>query len=177
MTSIRRATGLDRDRIHELYLRTFPAQEGPDVARLAVSLLDEDTGPETISLVAELNGALVGHIAFSPVTADTDSDWMGYILAPLGVDPGYQKRRIGTKLVESGLAQLSESGVKIVFVYGDPKYYGKFGFEAETAASYLPPYELQYPFGWQAIFLRQAEPVGQPAGITCVASLQDPALW
>ena len=44
-------------------------------------------------------------------------------------------------------------GVNVVFVYGDPKYYGKFGFSAEVASAYSPPYELQYPFGWQAVAL------------------------
>jgi GNAT superfamily N-acetyltransferase len=73
-------------------------------------------------LVAETEGIVVGHVAFSPVTIDNNENFQGYILAPLGVKPDYQNRRIGSKLIESGMQQLSRMGVDILFVYGDPKY-------------------------------------------------------
>ena len=46
-------------------------------------------------------------------------------------------------------------GVDILFVYGDPKYYSRFGFSADAAVRYIPPYRLQYPFGWQGIALKE----------------------
>ncbi len=94
------------------------------VATLAIDLLSEATSPETISLLAETDGQVIGHIAFSPVTADNHGEWVGYILAPLGVMPGHQKRRIGSQLIESGIEWLTEKSVDVLFVYGDPKYYG-----------------------------------------------------
>jgi putative acetyltransferase len=87
------------------------------------------------------------------------------------------ERKIGTKLIENGIEQLSEKGVSVVFVYGDPKYYGKFGFNAGAASRYSPPYELQYPFGWQAIALNEVCFEKQNVKISCVASLCDPELW
>jgi putative acetyltransferase len=98
-------------------------------------------------------------------------------LAPLGVKPDCQKRGIGSKLIEYGTHQLSVMGVSVVFVYGDPKYYGRFGFSAGAAHPYIPPYKLQYPFGWQALVLNACDIEKTPVSITCVTSLNDPKLW
>jgi len=177
MTQIREATNLDRENVREVHMHAFPEGEKQIVSALAVSLLSEETSPETIALVAEIDGAVVGHIAFSPVTVGDNEKWKGYILAPLGVKPEYQKRRIGSRLIESGIERLTKKGVNALFVYGDPEYYGKFGFKADTASGYLPPYELQYPFGWLAITLNEAGSAESTLKISCVASLCDPELW
>ena len=177
MTRIRVATSLDCDDVREIHLCAFPEGENQIVSTLAANLLGEETSPKTISLVAEADGAVVGHIAFSPVTVDNNMSWKGYILAPLGVKPEYQKRQIGSKLVDRGIEQLSKMGVNVLFVYGDPKYYGRFGFNADQASGYSPPYELQYPFGWQAIILNDGAFTESPVKISCVDSLKDAELW
>ena len=176
VAQIREASGLDRENIREVHLRAFPESEGELVAALAASLLREETTPATFGLVAEVDGNLVGHVGFSPVWIDGNDQWVGYILAPLGVTLEHQNLRIGSQLVKSGIARLSEQGVNAIFVYGDPKYYGKFGFTAETANDYAVPYALQYPFGWQAKLLTESD--SQSMGtLKCVASLSDPQLW
>ena len=175
--SIRIATSLDRDDVGDVHLCAFPEGEREIVSKLAINLLSERTTPQTISLVAETEGAVVGHVAFSPVTIDNNENLQGYILAPLGVKPDYQKRRIGSKLVESGIHQLLIMGVNILFVYGDPEYYSKFGFSADVADRYTPPYELNYPFGWQAIVLNEFNIEKSSINIACVTSLCDPELW
>ncbi len=174
---IRIASNQDRDHIKEIHLCAFPEEEGEIISKLAIDLLSEKTTPQTISLVAEVEGSIVGHIVFSPVTIDNSDDFQGYILAPLGVKPDFQKRGIGSKLIEYGLHMLSTAGVHIVFVYGDPKYYGKFGFSADTAHPYSTPYKLEYPFGWQAITLNKCDYKKTPASISCVAPLCDQQLW
>lgn len=168
---------MDREDVREVHLQAFSEGENRIVSTLAVNLLSEETSPETFALVAEIDGLVVGHIAFSPVTAENNATWKGYILAPLGVKPAYQKRQIGSKLVESGMARLTKKGVNAVFVYGDPKYYGRFGFEADAASGYSPPYQLEYPSGWQAIVLKEAGSAESALKISCVASLCDPQLW
>ena len=174
---IRIATSLDRDDIRDVHLAAFAEGEREIVSKLAVNLLSEETTPQTISLVAETEGAVVGHAAFSPVTIGAKENCHGYILAPLGVKPDYQKRRIGSKLIECGMQQLSRMGVDILFVYGDPGYYSRFGFSADSAVRYTPPYRLQYPFGWQGIALKGRSTERSPIKITCVTSLCDPELW
>ena len=174
---IRIATGDDRDHIGRLYLSAFPESERDIVAGLAVDLLVQETDPPTISLVAESDGTLVGHGAFSPLKIANDAQWQGYILAPLAVEPGHQGRGIGSQLLEVGRQRLSERGVHLLFVYGDPGYYGRFGFSAATATNFLPPYEMQYPFGWQAVVLNEYSMLTTPVNVTCVAALCAPELW
>ena len=151
-----------RRRPYKAQLCAFPEGEREIISRLAVNLLAEEGTPRTLSLVAETGGMVVGHIAFSPVIIDNNENVQGYILAPLGVKPEYQKRRIGAKLIEYGMQQLSVMGVNVVFVYGDPKYYGRFGFSADAAHQYLTPFQLQYPFGWQAIVLNEYDIENSP---------------
>lgn len=174
---IRIATSLDRDDVREVHLCAFPKAEREIVSKLAINLLFEETTPQTISLVAETGGAVVGHVAFSPVAIDNNENLQGYILAPLGVKPDYQNRRIGSKLINSGIQQLLKMGVDILFVYGDPKYYSRFGFSADTADLYTPPYKLQYAYGWQAIILDECKNVKSSVKIACVTSLCDSELW
>lgn len=84
-----------------------------------------------VSLVATIEGDIVGHIAMSPVTiTDGSTGWYG--LGPLSVEPLYQRRKIGSHLVESALAALRELGAKGCLVLGDPGYYGRFGFRAAS---------------------------------------------
>jgi putative acetyltransferase len=81
----------------------------------------------SISLVAEIDGKVVGHIAFSPVAiSDGSHDWYG--LGPVSVLPAFQKRGIGKSLIHEGLALLQALGAQGCVLVGDPKYYERFGF-------------------------------------------------
>ena len=83
----------------------------------------------TISLVAEIDGKLVGHIAFSPVTfSDGSKNWYG--LGPISVMPDYQKQGIGKSLVNEGIGLLKDMGAEGCVLVGDPKYYERFGFRS-----------------------------------------------
>lgn len=64
-----------------------------------------------------------------------------------------------------------------MFVYGDPAYYGRFGFGTAAGAHFVPPFALEHPFGWQARGLREHGATGQTFRLTCVKALCDPALW
>ena len=174
---IRLATSHDRDDIHNVYWSAFPEGEREIVSKLAVSLLSEESIPRTISLVAETEGSIVGHVAFSPVAIDNNPGIQGYILSPLAVKPDHQNCHIGSRLIDNGVQRLSIAGADILFVYGDPGYYSKFGFSVDAAGCYIPPYKLQYPFGWQATGLNGFSTGRSPGKITCVTSLCDPALW
>jgi len=173
---IRVATDSDRKDICDVHLLAFQGTEAQSVAELASNLLSERSEPATVTLVAEIDGEVVGHVAFSPVYSGTTNKCLGYILAPLAVKPNYHNSGIGSKLVECGIERLSEMGVTLFLVYGDPKYYCRFGFGVEAASSFVPPYALQYPFGWLAI-LRNQGGVNEQVQLSCVESLRHPALW
>jgi putative acetyltransferase len=82
----------------------------------------------TLSLVAEVDGRVVGHIAFSPVTiSDGAMHWYG--LGPVSVLPEYQRHGIGKALIREGLSRLEKLSAKGCCLVGHPQYYRKFGFE------------------------------------------------
>lgn len=82
----------------------------------------------TVSLVAEVNGAVVGHIAFSPVSiSDGTQGWYG--LGPVSVHPGFQRKGIGKALIRKGLLRLKELGARGCCLVGHPGYYPQFGFK------------------------------------------------
>jgi putative acetyltransferase len=82
----------------------------------------------TPSLVAELDGRVVGHVAFSPVTiSDGTQGWYG--LGPVSVLPEYQRRGIGGALIQEGLSRLKTLGARGCCLVGYPLYYKRFGFE------------------------------------------------
>jgi putative acetyltransferase len=82
----------------------------------------------TVSLVAEVDGRVVGHIAFSPVVmSDGTTGWYG--LGPVSVQPVYQRMGIGKALIQEGLNRLKDLGARGCCLVGHPQYYIKFGFE------------------------------------------------
>jgi len=173
---IRKATIEDTESIRNVYRQAFNSSETRWVSDLAISLLNENTPVKTISLVAIENNEIVGHTAFSPVFLKSTNEHFAYILAPLAVSPEFQKNGVGTSLVKYGLDILSSMGSFIVFVYGDPQYYARFGFKTDLAQNFTPPYTLQFPEGWHTLKLNSAV---FPGGgkITCVDSLNKPELW
>ncbi len=85
-------------------------------------------GALTLSLVAELESDIIGHIAFSPVSvSDGTVNWYG--LGPVSVLPEYHRQGIGTALVQEGLSQLNKMGAAGCCVVGHPDFYIKFGFK------------------------------------------------
>ena len=82
----------------------------------------------TVSLVAEVNGRVIGHIAFSPITiSDGTRNWYG--LGPVSVLPAYQRQGIGKALIHEGLSRLRNLNARGCCLVGHPDYYRKFGFK------------------------------------------------
>ncbi len=89
-----------------------------------------ERGELRVSLVAEVDGKVVGHIAFSPMRLETENKPEGaFGLAPMAVLPKYQGTGIGLKLIAAGLDACREAGAEIVIVLGHPEYYPRAGFE------------------------------------------------
>ncbi len=131
---IRYARPADRPAIAAVITTAFGrADEAELVARLRA---DDDA---LFELVAEEEGAVAGHIFFSRLWADR-AELFG-ALAPLAVAPALQKRNFGAKLVKSGIDCAKEFGCHGLLVLGDPAYYGRFGFSAETAREVKAPFQ------------------------------------
>lgn len=86
-----------------------------------------EAGALSVSLVAELDGSVVGHIAFSPAEVSSGaSGW--YCLGPVSVLPELHRQGIGGLLIRKGLAELETIGAAGCCLVGHPEYYGRFGF-------------------------------------------------
>ena len=173
---IREAGIDDAESIKNVHLQAFDNSEARIVSGLAINLLNENHAAKIISLVAIENNEIAGHVAFSPVFLESTNEHFGYILAPLAVSPTHQNNRVGSTIVKHGLDTISSLGAFMVFVYGDPQYYSRFGFKIDMAKNFIPPYALQFPEGWHALKLNSAVfPEG--GKIKCVDSLNNPNLW
>ena len=116
--TIRPETPDDRDAIHAVHALSFPSTIE---ARLVDAL--RDAGRLVVSLVAELQGEVVGHVAFSPVNLTNTDDGVG--LGPVAVRPTARRRGIAEALIRAGC---TESNAGFVVVLGEPAYYRRFGF-------------------------------------------------
>lgn len=112
-------------------------------------------GALAISLVAEIDGAVVGHVAVSPVSiSDGTSHWFG--LGPLSVKPECQGRGIGSQLMREALRFLQLRGAAGCVLLGNPAYYARFGFRP-VPSLVLPGVPPEY---FQAISFQASLPHG-----------------
>jgi putative acetyltransferase len=112
----------ERDRIYRVHAAAFPTESE---AELVDAL--RDVGDLCVSLVALDDGAVVGHIAFSPVTVGTGGG-TGVGLGPVAVRPALARHGIGSQLIRTGLAACARAGYGFVVVLGEPEFYERFGF-------------------------------------------------
>ena len=124
---IRSETASDFDAIAEITIAAFRTLAISNHTEQFITNSLRAADALTISLVAEIDGRVVGHIAFSPVTiSDGSIGWYG--LGPVSVLPEYQKQGIGKSLVNKGLSMLKELDGQGCALVGDPNYYKRFGF-------------------------------------------------
>ncbi len=133
---IRIETEADQAAIRDINVTAFGAETE---ANLVDDLRTE--GYARLSLVAEINHALVGHILFSSMSIKGENGVVDTLaLAPLAVRPEWQRRGIGSRLVKEGLKECRNAGHQIVLVVGHPQYYTRFGFSAKLAEAIASPY-------------------------------------
>lgn len=130
MVTIRPELPEDIPAVRRVHEAAFPtAAEADLVDRL------RSNGKAAVSLVAQHERGIIGHILFSPVTFDPPAAVVAFGLAPMAVVPGHEKHAVGRRLVQNGLAECHALGACLVVVLGDPQYYGRFGFERASRHS------------------------------------------
>ena len=138
---IRRRRAADGDAIDRVIRSAFAGtgfghQGEADLVRML-----EGDGDALVSLVAERDGAIVGHVLFSRMDVEADGSMLPAAgLAPVSVLPGSQGQGIGDRLIRAGLDALREQGVAISFVLGHAEYYPRFGYSPELAARFASPF-------------------------------------
>ncbi|MBU1154342.1 MAG: N-acetyltransferase [Proteobacteria bacterium] len=146
---IRGETSADIEAIKEVTIaafKTLPISQNTE--QFIIKAL-RAAGVLTISLVAEIDGRVVGHVAFSPVSiSDGATDWYG--LGPVSVLPELHRQGIGSALIREGLSRLQKLGARGCALVGDPAYYPRFGFKnyPELVHEGVPPEVfMALPFG------------------------------
>ena len=125
---IRNETSLDIEAISKVTIDAFKNLEISNHTEQYIINALREVNALTISLVAEIDGQVVGHIAFSPVTiSDGTIGWYG--LGPVSVLPEYQKKGIGKSLISEGLSLLKKLGGQGCVLVGHPNYYKRLGFQ------------------------------------------------
>lgn len=142
MVTIRPERAPDFPAVRKVHEAAFPT---PVEADLVEKL--RAAGKAAVSLVAEGENGIVGHIVFSPVSFDPPVDVMAFGLAPMAVLPGHEKHGVGRRLVQNGLAECHARGACLVVVLGDPPYYQRFGFERASR------HGLRNEFGVEEAFM------------------------
>ncbi|MFF6823167.1 GNAT family N-acetyltransferase [Streptomyces longwoodensis] len=125
---LREERASDRQAVRDLHLEAF-GDHGLVVADLVDTLRGTLTPEDGLSLVAERDGQVVGHVMFTRSLLDAPRRLVDVqVLSPLAVMPELHQRGIGSALVRYGLGVLAGRGVPLVFLEGDPGYYARFGF-------------------------------------------------
>jgi putative acetyltransferase len=138
--------------INDAAFKPMPYSDGSEAA--IVEALRAG-GALTVSLVAERDGEVVGHVAFSPVKIDGESgSWFG--LGPVSVRPDLQGKGAGSALIREGLSRLEALGADACVVLGNPAYYGRFGFTHDPTLTYPTPYAQAF----QRLVLKGPAPKG-----------------
>jgi len=158
LVSYYRAESLaDRDAIRQVHTGAF-GDEGK-VAVLTDALRAAPAPLAPLSFVATVGSDLAGHVMLSASRLDAPPRLVDvYVLSPLGVLPQYQRRGIGAALIEVALAAARDGGVPLVFLEGDPAYYGQRGFERAGACGFRAPSLRIPPPAFQVARLPGYEP-------------------
>jgi predicted N-acetyltransferase YhbS len=144
-TSIRQETPEDYTWVIELTEKAFETMEFSDgkEGQLVDNLRKAPTFIEKLSLVAELNGQVIGHILFSPMQIKNEQEsFESLVLGPVSVLPEFQKMGIGGQLILAGHQKARELGFQSVILIGHPEYYPRFGYKPASGWGIKTHYEL-----------------------------------
>jgi putative acetyltransferase len=140
----------DHSAVHSVIESAFGQANEADL----VVALRKVASPQ-ISLVAVEDDQIVGHIFFSPVSVESERDIFTALgLAPMAVLPDYQKRGIGSRLIQEGLMECQRIGHDIVFVVGHPEYYPRFGFTVAKEKGF----QCEYPVPDEVFMVAELKP-------------------
>ncbi len=138
---IRQEESKDYSTVETLIQTAFQGAEHTDGAEheLVARLRKSPAFVQELSLVAEENAEIIGHILFTKLRI---GDIVGLALAPLSVLPGFQRKGIGSALIQKGHEIAKDLGYDIVVVLGSEKYYPKFGYRPANFFGIKPPFDV-----------------------------------
>lgn len=138
---IRQENKLDYEQVYEIVRMAFENEifSDKDEHNLVERLRKSDAFVAELSLVAEIDEKLVGHILFTEINIDNN---IALALAPVSVSPDYQGRGIGAKLIKRGHELASELGYRAIVLLGHESYYPRFGYVKASLYHIKAPFDV-----------------------------------
>ncbi|MCU0936010.1 MAG: N-acetyltransferase [Gammaproteobacteria bacterium] len=149
-------------------------------AELVAALLEDPTASPRVSLLAEVDGAPVGHVLFTGARVQGEGPVLaGSLLAPLAVVPAAQRRGVGLALIRAGLAAVAALDAGLVFVLGHPSYYPRAGFRPALPLGLRAPYAIDSAVAdaWMVCETRPGLLGAVRGTVGCADALMNPVLW
>lgn len=166
-------------RVIELFKTVFSNSEGEAegnaIGELVSNLIAGTPEADIVGFTAMDGEDVIACIFFTRMTVAGDTT--AFILSPVAVATQRQKEGVGKALILFGLEALGVKGVDLVFTYGDPDYYGRFGFSQLSESVVKAPFKLTYPEGWLVHSLSGTPVTAVKGTCQCVAALSDQAYW
>ncbi|MGC6483463.1 MAG: GNAT family N-acetyltransferase [Synechococcus sp.] len=118
---------------------------------------------------------ILGHLGLSSISYHDDQQ-VSLFLAPLAVDPTQRGQELGSDLVKHAISHAMGSHQPRILVYGDPSFYGRFGFDRQPAITFKLLFPLTQPIDWQGIIAQGKEPQ-HPIAVQCHPALMHAQIW
>jgi len=169
----------DVEEIKQLFLKVFSDSEGQAegllIGSLAFDLMKTTDSQDIYGFIATENNQIIGSIFFTRLAFESTVN--AFILSPVAIHTGHQGKEIGQNLIDFGINDLKDKGVKLAFTYGDPDFYSKVGFRCITEEIAKAPCELTQPEGWLCQSLVGSDINSIAGNSRCVEALIKPEYW
>ena len=160
---------------YNVFFQSEGEQEGRILQGLTFSLTDQIQNPSIIGIKAHANNEILGCIFLTRL--QFQEGIQAYLLAPVGVHPNHQGKKIGTQLIEHAIQYLKSQDTPFLMTYGDPKYYSRFGFQWVSTQRVPSPHPLSQPEGWLYKGILAESMMELQGPVLCVEPFNQKDLW
>ncbi|MDD3647421.1 MAG: N-acetyltransferase [Candidatus Dojkabacteria bacterium] len=163
-----------------LFTKAFTESEGKDegiiIGNLVSDLISKTDSDDLHIFVATQNGKTLASAIFSRIKFEK-SKAEAFLMAPVAVDPDYQRKGIGVRLISFANENLKKRSVELLFTYGDINFYSKVGYKTISENLISAPLKLTSPEGWlaQSVDGHEIKPISGRS--YCVEAIDDPKYW
>ena len=160
---------------YDVFFQSEGKQEGLTLQELTLQLTDQIQDPSILGIKAHSNSEILGSLFLTQL--QFQEGIQAYLLAPVGVHPNHQGKKIGTQLIEHAIQYLKSQDTPFLMTYGDPKYYSRFGFQGVSEQVLPPPFPLSQPEGWMYRGIKMNHIPVITGKVFCVEPFNQRNLW
>ena len=169
----------EKSEISDFFYKVFTQfegeQEGLILKKLSLALTEQIQDNHIMGIKAHTVGDILGGIFLTQL--QFQEGIQAYLLAPVGVHPNHQGKKIGTQLIEHAIQYLKSQNTPFLMTYGDPKYYSRFGFQWVSAQRVPSPHPLSQPEGWLYKSILAESMMKLQGPVLCVEPFNQKDLW